>query len=89
MDYVLLGSGGRSLVSVLFLFYSVIVQLLFLVHILILLIVFSFPTFPSAHLPLRSVRLSIQCQPPQLRSDPPDFNRHRTLAAAALTYLQF
>src|SRR6266481_8973779 len=36
-----------------FVFYSVIVQLLFLVHILILLIVCSFPTFPPAHLPLR------------------------------------
>src|SRR6266436_3808512 len=73
-------------------FYSVIVQLLFLVHILILLIVCSFPAFPPAHLPLRSVRLAIQCQcqpPTPNPEDTPDFNRHGTLAATALTYLQF
>jgi hypothetical protein len=80
-DDALLGSGGRSLVSV-YLFYSVIVQLLFLVHILILLIVCSFTIFAPAHLPPHSPS-NANANP----QDPPGFNRRRTLAAAALTGL--
>jgi hypothetical protein len=82
MDGALSGSGGHSLVSVYFI-YSVIVQLLFVI--LILLIVCSFTTFTPAHLPLRSVRLALECQ----CQPPPDFNQHETLAAVALADLQF
>jgi hypothetical protein len=82
MDNALSGSGGRSLVSV----YSVIVQLLFLVHILILLIICSFTTF----LPICPYAPSDSPSKPNANpQDPPDFNRHRILAAAALTDLQF
>ena len=84
------GAGGRSLVSVLFIIYSVIV-ILILVRILILLIVCSFPASRPASRLLRSVRrhpIPIPMPTPNPR-DPPDFNRRRNPATAALTDLQF